>query len=78
MTTPQELADENKLLRAAVATMLPMIEEAFYDNSSAGMIPGSGYNHRVYHKISAVWGWRSDDKFKAFADPLRAIIKATT
>jgi len=75
MRTAQELADENKILRAAVATMLPMIEEAFYDHSSAGLIPGSGYNHRVYHKVSAAWGWRTHDRFDAFAKPLRAILQ---
>lgn len=72
--TQQELADENKLLREAVATMLPMVQEAFYDHHSAGTMPGSGYNHRVYRKVSEVWGWRTADKFEQFAKPLRTIL----
>lgn len=70
-----QLEKERDTLRAAVKVMLPMVEEAFYDHHSAGCAPGSGYNHRVYHKVSDAWGWRTADRFEAFAKPLRAMLK---
>jgi hypothetical protein len=52
-----------KHLENAVRLMLPIVREAFWDHHTAGMLPGSGYNHRAYHLVSSEFGWRSSDKF---------------
>ena len=55
-----------EILRHAVEVMLPMVEEASYDHHTAGMLPGAGYNHRVYAEISKVFGWRNTSAFDDF------------
>jgi hypothetical protein len=58
-------------LEEALRVVLPIVEEAFYDHRSAGMLPGSGYSHRVYARVSEVFGWRDTKKFDEWKAALK-------
>lgn len=59
-----ELKERVRVLMDALKIAHPIVKEAFFENHTAGTIPGSGYHHRVYAKASETFGWRSKDKFK--------------
>lgn len=66
-------APEVQALCEALEIAIPIVEAAFWDHYSAGNIPGAGYSHKVYNKISDAFGWRSkglggnaEEKFNAF------------
>lgn len=47
----------------ALTIAIEIVGAAFWDHHSAGTMPGSGYNHKVYHIVSAHLGWRDSKKF---------------
>ena len=59
-----------KELEAALSKVMPIIEEAFWDHHTAGTLPGSGYNHRVYNKVSQIFGWRDSKVFTDWKNKL--------
>lgn len=63
----QEIA----VLKEKLNTLVEIVDVAFYDHHTAGTMPGSGYQHRVYSKISQIFGWRNDKKWKAFKEALK-------
>ncbi len=62
----KQLEAENRILIGALKLIRPIVKEAFYDHHTAGIMPGAGYNHRVYSEVSKVFGWRDTDKFDAW------------
>lgn len=69
-----ELEAENAKLRKAIGVAIPIVEAAFWDHYTAGNLPGSGYNHKVYHKVSAAFGWRESKTFEKWrAEALAAL-----
>jgi hypothetical protein len=56
-----EMIDE---LKDIVAKLLPTVETAYWDHSSAGHMPGSGYNHSCYSKLP--FGWRDTKEAEKF------------
>jgi len=69
-----ELEKENKVLKDALAKCLPVVEEAYWDHSSAGMFPGSGYNHRCYSKLP--FNWRETEEFSKWSKKLKKLLDA--
>jgi hypothetical protein len=66
MTPAEEIArlrEENKRLRDALSMAIPIVSEAFWDHHTAGTMPGTGYNHKVYREVSRIFGWRDSKKF---------------
>ena len=55
--------------------MLPIVEAAFNDQHSAGIIPGSGYNHKSEHLAGQKWGWRDTKKFDAWCYKVKQLTK---
>ena len=64
-----------EVAREVIDRMLPIVEEAFWDHHTAGLLPGSGYNHRVYRKISEEFGWRDSKIFTDFKTKIDRIGK---
>lgn len=58
------LISERDRYKKALEEVMPIVEEAFYDHHTAGVMPGSGYNHRVYRKVSDLFGWRGSAVFE--------------
>lgn len=48
---------------------LPVVDEAYYDHSSAGHIPGSGYNHRCYSRLP--FSWRQTREYSNWSEGLK-------
>lgn len=71
----EELIKENTILKAALIKVLPIVEEAFLDHHSAGCLPGSGYTHRVYRKVSDAFGWRDSKVFYDWKKSLGKLAK---
>ena len=55
--------------------MLPIVEAAYYDQHTAGMICGSGYNHKAEHLAGQKWGWRDSKEFKAWRNKVEQLTK---
>lgn len=70
----EPLREERDALRAALTKCLPIVEEAFWDQHTAGTLPGSGYNHKAQNLAGRVWGWRNSDKFTAWIEQIRAVL----
>jgi len=68
--------DKLKLAIELINDMLPIVEAAFYDNHTAGILPGSGYNHKAEHLASKKWGWRNTEMFKAWRLKADELIKS--
>lgn len=62
----QSLLSHIVALQGALLKVHPIVKEAFWDHYSAGNLPGSGYHHRVYKKVSEIFGWRDNAEFKAW------------
>jgi len=61
------LLAQNKMideLKDVAAKLLPTVEAAYWDHSSAGHLPGSGYNHSCYSKLP--FGWRDTKEAEKF------------
>ncbi len=69
------MTEKEQELIKIINDMLPMVEVAFYDNHSAGILPGAGYNYRVFHMASKKWGWRDTKEFKEWRDKVEKLIK---
>jgi hypothetical protein len=48
----------------AIEIAIKVTEAAFWDNHTAGTMPGSGYHHKPYTLVSASLGWRDTKKFE--------------
>ena len=48
----------------AIKIAMEITEAAFWDNHTAGMLPGSGYNHKPYTLVSSRLGWRDTKRFE--------------
>lgn len=66
-----QLRSENAQLRERVREMLPIVEAAYWDEHTAGVIPGSGYNNKAQQLAGDKWDWRKSDKFKAWLAKLK-------
>jgi len=67
-----ELEKENKILKDALTKCLPVVVEAFWDNHTAGSLPGAGYNHKCYHKLP--FGWKQTEEFSKWSEKLKKIL----
>lgn len=65
--------NEEQLIKI-IKEMLPIVEAAFYDNHTAGIIPGAGYNHKAEHLVSEKWGWRDSNKFDEWKKQVQTVI----
>lgn len=63
-------------VRTALLTVLPIIQTAWRDHSSAGKIPGLGYSHRAYHMLSDQWNWRDPVAFDAWVSKVKIALGA--
>jgi hypothetical protein len=57
----------------ALGKCLPVVEEAFWDHSSAGYIPGGGYTHGCYSKLP--FSWRQTKEFKEWIADVKTLAK---
>jgi hypothetical protein len=55
--------------------MLPIVEAAYNDEHTAGMIPGSGYNHKAEHLAGQKWGWQNTKKFDIWHNKVKQLTK---
>jgi len=64
---------KEKLLVAVdgISKLIPVVEEAFWDHSSAGNFPGAGYNHKCYSKLP--FNWRQGDEFSKWIEALKKL-----
>ena len=67
-------AKEQELI-AIINDMLPIVEAAYHDEHSAGMIPGSGYNHKSEHLAGQKWGWQNTKKFDTWLNKVKQLTK---
>lgn len=68
-----QLEKQNKVLREALAIWMPSIEALYWDDYSAGNIPGSGYSHKAYNKIP--FDWRNSEKFEKWLSEANNALK---
>lgn len=61
-----------KLPASELEFLLEVVEEMFWDHHSAGMLPGVGYNHKGFYKISDRFGWRNTHEFQAWSKDMRS------
>lgn len=57
----------------AIKRMLPIVEAAYWDEHTAGTLPGSGFNHKAQHLAGPEWGWQKSDSFKEFVEALEKL-----
>lgn len=50
--------------KEATDIAVSIVRAAFFDNHTAGTMPGSGYSHKVYHEVSNTLGWRDTKKYE--------------
>lgn len=69
------LREQVKVMREALEVCLPVVEEAYWDQHTAGMMPGSGYCNKAQNLAGLTWGWRDSrrfsDWFKGIKEALR-------
>jgi hypothetical protein len=56
--------EHNGKLKDLLRDCLPIVEAAYWDNHTAGIMPGSGYNNKAQHLSGVKWDWRNSKKFK--------------
>lgn len=69
-----DMAMQVSRLREALEVALPIVEEAYWDQHTAGTLPGSGYNHKAQSLAGWTWGWQDSAKFKAWLAEARAAL----
>ena len=66
---------EKDKLKSIIKKLLPVVEAAYWDHSSAGHIPGSGYSHKCYSKLP--FNWRQTKEFEAWVKEIKDLIEPT-
>ncbi len=54
--------------------ILPIVEAAYWDEHTAGVLPGTGYNNRAQHEAGRIFGWRKSDLFKKWLNETKDIL----
>lgn len=57
----------------ALKLSLPVVEAAYWDHHSAGMVPGSGYHHNCYDKLP--FNWRENKEFNDWITSTRQTLE---
>lgn len=55
--------------------MLPIVEAAYYDEHTAGIIAGSGYSNKAEHLAGQKWGWKDSKQFKDWLSKVKKLTK---
>lgn len=64
---------EKKKMKEIIRKLLPVVEAAYWDHSSAGRFPGAGYNHSCYHKLP--FDARQTKEFRKWVSDIKELIK---
>ncbi len=68
-------AVQSKLDKAveALEKVEPIVAAAFWDQYTAGNMPGSGYNHKAQHQAGVAFGWKDSLGFEKWLQSLAEI-----
>lgn len=71
-----KVAKDNDLVVAKILEdALPIVEAAYWDHHTAGVLPGSGYNNKAEHLAGRTWGWQRSERFEAWVKEAREALK---
>jgi len=62
------------LVKEALGLCLPIVSAAYWDEHSAGIICGSGYNNKAQHLAGQQFGWRDNKNFKEWETEIRKAV----
>lgn len=62
----EESAAKIGKLKNYLKICLPIVKEAYWDEHTAGKIPGSGFSHKAQHLAGKQFDWYNSDRFEKF------------
>jgi hypothetical protein len=61
---------------ADLVILIRIAHAAYWDEHTAGLLPGAGYNHKAQHIAGCEFGWQNAAKFTEFERRIHIALEA--